>query len=72
MAERRSPSAWTTVDRVGAWYIVLNVVFWWGPLVLLATPSWLWTAVVLGLARDAVIGAFVAVVWLRRRAAQAV
>jgi hypothetical protein len=69
MAERRAPSAWTTVDRLGAWYIVLNVVFWWGPLLLLAPGiAAFQLAVVVGLARDAVAGAVLAVVWQRRRA----
>jgi hypothetical protein len=69
MAERHGRSTWTTVDRIGAWYIVLNVVFWWGPLLLLSPDiASFQTAVVLGLARDAVAGVVLGVVWQRRQA----
>jgi hypothetical protein len=68
MAERER-STWTTIDRIGAWYILLNVVFWWGPLLMLThgiAPFEI--AVVLGLIRDTVAGVVIGVVWQRRRA----
>jgi hypothetical protein len=53
----RLMETWTKIDRAGAAYLVLNVVFWWGPLVFLAPLSWFWAVVLLGLVRDACLAA---------------
>lgn len=49
---------WTRIDRLGAAYLLLNVVFWWGPLFYLtADPGMFWAGVVFGLIRDVVLAA---------------
>jgi hypothetical protein len=53
----RLMSTWTKIDRAGAAYILLNVVFWWAPLLLLVPGvQAVQIAIVLGLVRDAALG----------------